>query len=405
MAKRARYPRGHTFSPSVIKTMRQCFLRHWMKKVRRLPDPPGPQAQVGNLVHRVLELAALRRCDPPAGADPAPDEADVTELLSLLAEVQEDDGEWVLTEARETLEAAAPVDFSLTISAEGIIDQHDIGDGYTVGAILDRVDAWEEDDGIDHVHIVDYKTGFIPPRDELVESDQANLYLDYGAAKFGIRDERLVMVFYWPGENIRIGIRYDEERVAAGVESAKRIWRRWEEGKHDRDNPPEATLGVHCAHCPYRDQCNAYQEHIRKPARVHPWEGLELDELVKLRHQVAGDAKMLKEARLELDRHLVKRLDRETKDGRYEDDFYRAKVQRDSLTNYSMGVVEALARATGLDLEDVMRAVCSIGSKKLTAFVNRHREKHPRVTKVIDAYATPSMKSPYIRASAKDGLF
>ena len=137
---------------------------------------------------------------------------------------------------------------------------------------------------------------------------------------------------------------------------------------------------------------------------MHPWDGLELPELVALRHQVAGDAKMLETARKEIDRHLVARLSGQG-DERYEDEGYRAKVQRDALTNYSMGVVEGLAHATGLELEDVMRAVCSIGTQKLKAFVNKHKAKTPRVEKVVKVYATPSQKSPYIRASAKGGLF
>ena len=410
---RPRYPTGHTFSPSVVKTMRQCYKRHWMKKVRRLPDPPGPQAKVGTLMHRVLEVAALRRIEPAAGTEPLPPQADAAELLSIFGEVLTEDGAWVLKAVQETLEAAAPFDLEHVAMVEQLIERFPIGDGITIGGIVDRVDVWHEEDGWEHVLITDYKTGFVPPADELEESDQANLYLRWAAERFGIYDDRLALVFHWPAEDIKVAIRYDPDRVEAGVEAAKRIWRGWLDGpwaktageqSQTKRPPPPGSLGVHCSHCPYRDQCQEYQEHIRKPARVHPWAGLDIPELVKLRHQVAADAKMLETARKELDQHLVVRLDTEA-GGRFDSDTYSAKVQRDRLTNYSMGVVEALARATGLEVEDVMRAVCNIGTQKLNAFVNKHRDKHPRVARVVQLYATPSQKAPYIRARPKGGLF
>lgn len=378
--------------------------RHWFKKVQRLPDPPGPQARVGSLVHRVLEVVALNRLEPAPGSEPLGSEVLADELLAVMDREQDDEGAWVVKAARECLESAAPVDLEHVTSAEGIIERFDLGDGMTLGGIVDRVDRWEDEDGHQHAMVIDYKTGFVPPADELAESEQAILYLAWASETFDIHDDRLVMMFYWPGEDIRIAIRYDAETVADGVAAAKRLWKRWAAGGYTKDKPAPASLGVGCSHCPYRDQCTDYQEHIRKPARVHPWESLKFPELVALRHQVAGDAKMLETARKEMDKHIIERL-RNVTGERWDGDDYSAKVQRDKLTNYSMGVVDALANATGLELEDVMRVVCNIGTTKLRAFVGKHKAEHPRVERVVSVYATPSAKSAYVKARAKGGLF
>jgi putative RecB family exonuclease len=424
---RARYPRGHTFSPSVLTSIRMCMKRHWFKKVLRLPDPPGPAARVGSLVHKVLEVVALKRLEPEAGTEPLALEVEAPELLDVLEMEHSGEGGWVIKAAREELEGCAPLDLAHTTQAEGIIERFDLGDGITLGGIVDRVDQWEDEDGHDHAVITDYKTGFIPPAEELAQGDQAILYLAWGAETFGIYDDRLVMMFHWPEEDIRISVRYDHETVTDGIAAAKRTWERWSSGGYDKANAAPATLGVSCGHCPFSDQCEEYQEHITKPARVAPWAGLGLPELVARRHQIAGDAKMFEVARKALDQHLLGRIEvacacshdkhrgacaiegceceRYVKVGKFDTDEYRAKVQRNSVTNYSMGVVEALANATGLELEDVMRAVCGIGKTKLTAFVNKHKAEHPRVSKVVTVYATPSQGAAHIRASAKGGLF
>jgi len=358
---------------------------------------------VGSLVHRVLELAGVRRLEADAGAEPLDDLADLGELLDILDAESQDAGPWVFKTAKDHLEAAAPFSFAEQHSAEQIIDRFPVGEGLTLGGIVDRVDRWQDEAGDEHVHVIDYKTGFIPPVDELAASEQANLYLAWAAEAFGVKDERLVMVFWWPGPDIKISIRYDSEAVDREVGRAVRDWQDWTAGGYTKAKAPPAELGVSCAHCAFRDQCEEYQDHVRKPARVHPWAGLEVPELVALRHQVAGDAKMLEAARKELDRHLMERL-RES-DGRFEDDAYSAKIQRDKMTGYALGVVEALAKASGETLEDVMRATCSVSGTKLKAFVKKHIDEAPRVAKVLDLYATPSMKAPYLRARAKGGMF
>jgi len=402
--QRQRYPRGHTFSPSVMRTMAMCELRHWFKKIARVPDPPGPQARVGTLVHSVLEHAALKRLEPVAGAEPVPDEASADELLGILQVELDGEGAWVVTAARECVEAAAPMSFEHTTAAEGIIDRFPIAEDYTVGGIVDRVDRWQDEEGQAHAVITDYKTGFVPPADELAESEQTTCYLAWGAETFDIHDENLVLVYHWPGEDIRIAIRYDADLVSIGVGNLVRRWKKWEAGGYSKEKQAPATLGVHCSHCPAREQCTDYQEHIRKPARVHPWAGLEMSELAELRHQVSGDAKMLETARKELDQHIIAVL-KEGGDDRFADDEYALKIQRDTLTSYTMGAVDALAQASGLELEDVMRAVCSVSTSKVRAFVKKHRAEAPRVERVARVYETPSMKSPYVRCRAKGGLF
>ena len=460
MADRARYPKGHTFSASTLKTIRMCMLRHWLRKVHRYEDPAGPQARVGKLVHRVFEVAALRRLEPEPGEEPPGPIADFDELTGILKMEIDGEGAWVVKAARACLETAVPFDLENVHAAEGIIEKFEIAEGVTVGGIIDRTDTWDDEEETAHACITDYKTGYIPPREELEESEQTTIYLAWAADEFGIYDDNLVLVYYWPGEDIRIAIRYDAETIQLGIDNMLRDWERWDSGdwpktdeglrqfhveQGDDATPPRppATLGVHCSHCPFRDQCGEYQEHIRKPARVHPWAGMVLPELAELRHQVAGDAKMLETARKELDRYVIDslsdlgdldRMNREqlvglieflgrevpedearpvllalirdaTKGDKWEDEDYSMKIQRDRLTNYTMGVVEALANATGLELEDVMRQVCSISTSKVRAFVGKMCEEHPRVKRVADVYETPSMKSPYVRCRAKGGLF
>ena len=405
---RARYPKGHTFSPSVLTTIMVCMLKHWFKKVRRFEDPSGPQAMIGKLVHRVLEVAALRRTAPEPGTEPAPPIAGVAELLDILSDEQSGQGGWVIKASREILEAAAPMNFEYTVGAEELIEQFDIGDGLTVGGIVDRADSWLDESGNRHAVITDYKTGQILPADELAVSPQTVIYLAWGAERFGIDDERLALQYYWPGEDVRMTFRYDAEFVADGLASAKAVWRDWAAGGYDLETQPPATLGSHCKHCPFAGDCDQWQEHVKTPGRVEPWEGLDLPALAERYYQVAGDAKMFDAARKQIGALMVEKLDtiRGKQWGKGDDGAaYVAKLQRDDMLSYSIAVVSALANATGLEIEDVMRSVCSLSTTKVRAFVGRHADEFPRVRKVAEIYSTPSKKSAFVKVRAKTGLF
>ena len=398
MGRHHGYPRGHDFSASVIKTLRMCKKRLWYKKVKKFKDPPGPQARVGSLVHEVLELAALTRLEPDRFPDiPQPESgiAEADELITLLHREAEDQGVWAFQAASESLKAAAPIDFSTMVKAEYVIEKHPIGP-YTMGGVLDRIDAWHVD-GVYHVVLSDYKTGFVPPADELHDDPQTVLYLKWAADTFEDADE-LALCFWWPGAGHQFTIRYDPEAAEYGLARILREWAEWVEGGYTEAKAPEANLGVHCSHCPYRAHCDEYQVFVKTPARVHPWEDKSLPELVELRHQMAGDAKMLETARKEIDLHVIERLGGEE---RWEDDGFRLKVQRDRMTNYPVSIIPALAKSLGLPVADVAKAVCAVSTTKVRALARTSDQ----AAKVAKAYETAAMKRPYLRVRTKGGMF
>lgn len=386
MAKR--FPRGHDFSPSSWRDLRLCPKRAYYKKVERLPDPPGPEARVGTLVHSVLEACGSARI---AGELPREDPAVDVELVERAQPLFErDDTTWVRARVVEVLTTAAPVDFARVVLAEEVFSDVPAPGGMRAGGIVDRVDAWTDDAGGKHVEVYDYKTGYVPSAEELEDDPQTVVYHAWARQRFP--GARAVVVFWWPEHGIKHAVPYDARRVDEWLERASQDVLSFRAGGYD------ARLGPHCAHCPFRDRCKEYRDHVSKPARVHPWEGLDTAQLVALRCQIATDKTMLEAALSEIDALLLPRVDG---GGRYEDEQHVAFVRRDSMTSYGGEVVAALARRSGVPVEQVVAEVCKVGVNLVKGFL----ERHPECRGVARSHELPGMKQPYLRVKPRSGLF
>ena len=396
-----RLPTGHDVSPSRVKTFRTCPAKHHLKHVERRPDPGGPDADVGKVYHEVAEAAGASRLAPTGDR---PEVAGREELLGLLERARRREprrfAPFVWDRARELLEETGALDLTGVVAVEEVIDRHPLtGTGLTAGGIVDRVDRLARE-GVTVTRVVDYKTGFQPPREELEDDPQTAVYLDWADRTFhGGRatGDELEMCFWWPAESDRpVSIPFDRERVAAALVAIARDVEAWRAGERS------PRVGAHCSSCPYRADCAAYKAHVRKPARAGAaaaWGDLSTPELVAARHQLAGDATLLEEARKDVDRLLLERP--ELSGGRLDLEGHEVRVIEAAATNYPAAVVGALARALGLSLEEVVARVCTVGTQRVEALA---RER-PEVGPVVEAHAVAARRAPYLRVRARGGLF
>lgn len=425
-----RFPRGHDYSPSNIKTYRMCPKRLWFQKVLKLYDPAGPEAHVGTVYHAVMERAALARIN---GSDDVPDVATLDELLGYHSELAQGQAPWVIEESRKKIEALGDADMEHVYESEQPIT-HPTG-RWKFGGILDRIDVRQGEDGLVYVREVDYKTGYIPDYEEFLEDPQVVLYTKWGwdtfSKRYGESSLVLQIAFEWPTLEFALEATYVDGWIVAGeqrVEIAselRRIEAEVDEIKSwSKDKPGKANAGsVHCSYCPYRDQCEEYQDHIRKPARVHPWRSLvekarlrdqeegtdgsymreAVGELLAYRYQWAGDAKVLEGARKEIDRFLIdnKFVVTPAQGERFDDGAIEAYVRRDSTSSYPISVVAHMARVAGVPLEEAVKYCCTVKNSGVESFV----KKHPKAAKVAEAYKTTGLKSPWVRVKHKGGLF
>ena len=437
----SRFPKGHDYSPSKVKTYRMCPKRLWYQVVLKLYDPAGPAAEVGTVYHSVMEMAAKARIK---GTADLPDVAGIEELAGYHAKAAAGMSPWVVAQSLAKVEAGAPMDFvNIHQSEQPIVC---LTGRWKFGGILDRVDVQEGEDGFVYVRITDYKTGYIPDYEEFLEDPQVVLYAKWAWETFSAiySPDALVLqvAFAWPTVEFALEATWSDGWLVAGsrqvevaaqlrvIESEVDDFKGW-----SKDKVGHANVGsVHCSHCPYRDQCAEYQDHIRKPARIHPWKHLldqaverdkdavvaflegggpehakgqflreAVGELLAYRYQWAADAKLLEGARKEVDRLLIdgKHVVTKGQGERFDDGAHEAYVRRDATSSYPISVVEHMAKVAGVDLGKAIRMLCTVSGSKVKAFVT----KYPAAEGVASAYKTEGMKAPWIRVKAHGGMF
>jgi hypothetical protein len=267
--KKKPWPKDVNASPARIRTTYEC-LEKWHQRYReKRPDPPGPEAVVGKLVHGALEDAAARRVRRERKI---PWIASTQELLHLLDHQPTqllEEGESVtvnpgtFAEARELVAALPGQDFRFTWAVEHLWQlrvTHDL----VVGGYIDRIDLLGDPERPTTVLIPDYKsTQLVPSRDELAQDHQAGLYMAWahrrwpecGDIRFlhdNVRHRKRVQIEWNQGlEDLHLA----QARAAFGV---------WSIG--DRTPSP----GDACRRCPYREgdeghaPCMAYQQVLER---------------------------------------------------------------------------------------------------------------------------------------------
>lgn len=245
-------PRPAYLSPSAADTYESCPQKWYAKYVMKVPDPAGPEAEVGTLAHAVLEgLAAF----PPGERTAAAALALADEQWAGVDRGQRRLAWGHVVRALRNLE----VTHGDVVSAEEVLEVS-IG-GVPFKGIIDRAD--ELPSGA--VRILDYKTGKRPGRSDWLEDKRRTLMLY--AAGFEVAHERPVQeaALVWTATGVVDDFDVDDFVVAGAVKWFAGVWNDLNESLDSGDFPPRP--GNLCSWCPGAGNCSAGQEAILARAR------------------------------------------------------------------------------------------------------------------------------------------
>lgn len=241
-------------SPERLRTFRRCKLRYRYQYVDRLPGRPSPQDVLGALIHAALH--DFFRYVPPS-------ERDEERLVTVLEE------KWQALAHRptgsESLRERAEAQLRLFAREEDLsvqplaLEAHfqvPLSEGVALVGRVDRVD--QEPDG--SLHLIDYKTG---PRPEEPDVEQLHLYAIMVSRMLSRPLRRASYYYLELGEVLSISPdRLELDEVARRAVAAA------QEMNAATEYP--ATLGRHCAGCPYLYLC-AERDRIAQLRQEEDW--------------------------------------------------------------------------------------------------------------------------------------
>ncbi len=248
-------------SPTAAATFEQCQRRWRFRYVERLPDPPGPAALAGTLVHRVLERllaepAKERQLDRARSL--ASEEWSAHHALPELADLGLDEHGlrqykwkvWRAVAGLWDLEDPAAVEVLATESQLEV----QLGEVPFLG-VLDRVERTA-----DGVAVTDYKSGRAPrPAYEAAKLDQVLLYAAGWREQSGTEPVR-ARLLYLGSRSIEAEVTSDRLDEAVG-----RLGSTWEAlnacVSSERFEPRTGPL---CAWCPYTRLCPEGSVEVRR---------------------------------------------------------------------------------------------------------------------------------------------
>lgn len=337
----ARPPRCD-LSASRWRTWLDCPAKYRAKYVDRRPDPPGPAARIGLLVHRALE-EAIR--------GPGADYGDPVACLSAVAggaraPVRPEE----LAAAREILADLAPGHWPPTRDVLGVEEVFEltVGGRWKVAGIVDRLDR--DEDG--SLVVVDYKSGAdVPTWDEARADPQVATYLlALVRGCFGpVADARSAAVelhYVARQRTVRVyAADVDLDAVEAAMVAALEAWAAGAEGK--------ATPGAACGRCPYAGGCRERGEWLAAadPAsRLEAGDDLplvDLADLLRERQRLAVLAAEAEDARKAADR-LIVALAARTRGGKLHGDALTASIVEREVGGIDADLFAALATRAGV---------------------------------------------------------
>jgi hypothetical protein len=267
--KKNQWPKDLNGSPAKIKLSLAC-MEKWHQRYReKRPDPPGPEAVVGKLIHGALEDAALRRI---ARARKVPFVATREELLHLLehqpAQLLAEGEDLTINpstfaEARSLMAQVEPVDFRFTLAVEHLWKLRVTVD-LVVGGYLDRVDVMGDPAKPTTIMLPDYKTWQqLPSRDDLASDPQVGLTMAWARRRWPECDD-IRFVHDNLRHNRRIVVEWNQGLDDFHLALARTAWKVQSIG--DRTPNP----GDECRRCPYREgdaahkPCAAYLKELER---------------------------------------------------------------------------------------------------------------------------------------------
>ena len=364
-----------TLSPSRLSSALMCG-RQARLNSQHGQGPPGAPALIGSLVHRVLEIAA--ECGGKVGPS--------TFLRILAAETPDYE---IGAAAGLILADMDPVDFSRTIETEKRFSDH-VKYGFRYRGIIDRIDQRTPS----KIRITDYKSGACKTRAELEGAAQTLVYLSWAVEEYGTED--VTMIYHYVSAGISIKIGYDEEKVEAGLSRAGDLYRAFLD-----DENPEPTMGDSCAWCSHKAGCSIVEAQLEGVAYPTPWDGLGMTDLVALRQQVAGDAKMLESARKGIDKTILGKLNEdEVESWAPAGSPYSVKITSRSSKKVLPAALPTISKSLGIPLLDLVERSCSISAPKLTKLV----KGNVAAEGALSLNTTKQAGAKFLKVTSKGGL-
>lgn len=239
-------------SPSAADTFESCPRKWFAKYVMKVPDPAGPEAEVGTLAHEVLEQLCLE----PAGKRTATAATKIAKDLWTEADQGQRRAAWghVVRALRNDEVALGDV-----IAIERVLEVELAGVPFK--GILDRAD--ELPSGA--VRILDYKTGKRPGKPAWLADKKRTLMLY--AAGFEVAEGRPVheAALVWTANGRVDDFEVDDVEIARAVRWFRQTW---DElcATIDAGVAFRAEPGPLCSWCPGAGSCPEGQVAIRERA-------------------------------------------------------------------------------------------------------------------------------------------
>lgn len=266
---------------SRIDTYRSCPARFRFAYVDRLPGKPGPHLSFGTSVHAALESFYDRKLPEAPTED---------ELLDLLYEGWDSTG-FVDVPREEQLRYYRHAQDVMRRYHRRVADTYrlpadtevwfelPVGERALVVGSIDRVDV----DDAGGLHIVDYKTNRkVKDQARVAGSLQLAIYALACEHLYGRLPETVCLDFVVPGVEVRVGTdRIDLAAARTAIDETV-------EGVLDEAYEPRPTRL--CDWCDFRAVCPAWEG--QEPADLL---GPAVEELTRLRRQVARDVRSLRE--------------------------------------------------------------------------------------------------------------
>lgn len=425
--KKAPWPRQASFSAHRVKLAHTCLAKFQWRYSSRRPDPPGPEALTGKLVHGTYQDALLRRLSRKREI---PFVASAEELLflfdfqqaQLLAEGEEFEVlPGTLEDARAIIKKAGEHDFKGCFGAE-VSFTLTVSRGLVVGGWIDRIDLLPAplsapvptsllpgDPFTGVVVLWDYKTTQETPEDgELWYDAQAGLYTAWARRRWP--NAREIRFKIW---NLRQGkkaeIRWSEQFDQFALSYASSAFHLSSSGDKT------ATTGEHCKSCPYRDgdpkfaPCEAYQQELKKTRFTDAAAGglakLDLPELLRRYRSYAQAEKLNEGAKKDAKGVIVEKLGKLTS---FRHGDLQAVISRKRMAMFDelWKFVHELAPVFDMTPEEVLRDYFRVMKEALDEKVgNLPDEKRVLAEQIVDRYQTIHLQEPSLAVRRIGSLF
>lgn len=361
---KGRWP-GGAFSPSWLKLMHLCPLKHAENYRRRMKEPASPEMNVGTAVHSALAWAGLRRLR--ATHRGLPGSASTDELLHLVEHepVARTDPA-VLLRAREIITGMGPISFDGLIAVEQLVTWR-VG-SVNLAGYADQISATGDPRNPDEVVITDYKTGgAVPDEGELFYDPQACMYAVSARAAYPNARRIVFRIFNVTSmeERFLAWTRHMEEGFLAVVRAATNAW-------NAKDETPKP--GSHCDYCHVRTRCKAFHDRLAKAKReqLEPdyLQRLTLEQKIEKYREMHAVHAMSERAKKDLGAMIDSDIPASLKS--YTAGHLQATRKRESFTSWN-GEAEAvfeLSEVTGVPFRQLAEELMKgIGAGKLASFL------------------------------------